>query len=59
MNRYADRQHRHPEQLASHRPRRHPHYFFSADGEILISLNKENHAPTRDYEVLLRKRLHR
>jgi multidrug efflux pump subunit AcrB len=30
----------------------------SADGEILISLNKEKHAPTRDYEVLLRKRLH-
>jgi multidrug efflux pump subunit AcrB len=30
----------------------------SADGEILISLNKENHAPTRDYEVMLRKRLH-
>jgi multidrug efflux pump subunit AcrB len=29
----------------------------SADGEILISLNKEKHAPTRDYEVLLRKRL--
>ena len=29
----------------------------SADGEILISLNKENHAPTKDYEVLLRKRL--
>jgi len=29
----------------------------SADGEILISLNKENHAPTRDYEVKLRKRL--
>jgi multidrug efflux pump subunit AcrB len=29
----------------------------SADGEILISLNKEEHAPTRDYEVLLRKRL--
>jgi len=29
----------------------------SADGEMLISLNKENHAPTRDYEVLLRKRL--
>ena len=25
---------------------------------ILISLNKEKHAPTRDYEVLLRKRLH-
>ncbi|HUE04200.1 MAG TPA: efflux RND transporter permease subunit [Bryobacteraceae bacterium] len=30
----------------------------SADGEILISLNKEKHAPTREYEVLLRKRLH-
>src|SRR5579862_9737188 len=29
----------------------------SADGEILISLNKEKHAPTRDYEVLLRRRL--
>jgi multidrug efflux pump subunit AcrB len=29
----------------------------SSDGEILISLNKENHRPTRDYEVLLRKRL--
>jgi multidrug efflux pump subunit AcrB len=29
----------------------------SADGEILISLQKEKHAPTRDYEVLLRKRL--
>ncbi|HKE25541.1 MAG TPA: efflux RND transporter permease subunit [Bryobacteraceae bacterium] len=29
----------------------------SADGEILISLNKEKHGPTRDYEVLLRKRL--
>jgi multidrug efflux pump subunit AcrB len=29
----------------------------SADGEILISLNKEHHAPTREYEVLLRKRL--
>jgi multidrug efflux pump subunit AcrB len=29
----------------------------SADGEILISLNKEHHAPTQDYEVLLRKRL--
>jgi multidrug efflux pump subunit AcrB len=28
----------------------------SADGEILISLKKE-HRPTRDYEVLLRKRL--
>ena len=30
----------------------------SADGEILISLNKEKHGSTRDYEVLLRKRLH-
>ena len=30
----------------------------SADGEILISLNKEKHAPTRDYEGLLRKHLH-
>ena len=29
----------------------------SADGEMLISLNKEKHAPTRDYEVRLRKRL--
>ena len=29
----------------------------SADGEILISLNKEKHRSTRDYEVLLRKRL--
>jgi len=29
----------------------------SADGEILISLNKENHAPTKEYEMLLRKRL--
>ncbi|HEV2198459.1 MAG TPA: efflux RND transporter permease subunit [Bryobacteraceae bacterium] len=29
----------------------------SADGEILISLNKEKHASARDYEVLLRKRL--
>ncbi len=29
----------------------------SADGEILISLNKENHGSTRNYEVLLRKRL--
>ena len=28
----------------------------SADGEILISL-KQNHSPTRDYEVALRKRL--
>jgi multidrug efflux pump subunit AcrB len=27
----------------------------SADGEILISLNKENHGSTRDYEVMLRK----
>ena len=31
----------------------------SADGEILISLNKEHHSPTRNYEVLLRKRLRR
>ena len=29
----------------------------SADGELLISLNKEKHAPTRDYEIRLRKRL--
>jgi len=29
----------------------------SADGEILISLNKEKHGSARDYEVLLRKRL--
>jgi len=29
----------------------------SADGEILISLHKDNHGSTRDYEVLLRKRL--
>jgi multidrug efflux pump subunit AcrB len=29
----------------------------SADGEILISLDKEKHGSTRDYEVLLRKRL--
>jgi len=29
----------------------------SADGEILISLNKQKHASARDYEVLLRKRL--
>jgi multidrug efflux pump subunit AcrB len=29
----------------------------SADGEILISLNKEKHGSTRAYEVLLRKRL--
>jgi multidrug efflux pump subunit AcrB len=29
----------------------------SADGEILISLNQEKHGPTRDYEVMLRKRL--
>ncbi len=29
----------------------------SADGEILISLNKEKHGSTRNYEVLLRKRL--
>jgi multidrug efflux pump subunit AcrB len=30
----------------------------SADGEILISLQKERHGSTRDYEVELRKRLH-
>ncbi len=30
----------------------------SADGEILISLNKEKHGSTRNYQVLLRKRLH-
>lgn len=29
----------------------------SADGEILISLKKEKHGSTRDYEVKLRKRL--
>jgi multidrug efflux pump subunit AcrB len=29
----------------------------SADGEILISLRKEKHGSTRDYEVLLRKHL--
>src|ERR1700722_3283371 len=29
----------------------------SADGELLISLNPEKHAPTLDYEVRLRKRL--
>jgi multidrug efflux pump subunit AcrB len=29
----------------------------AADGEILISLNKENHHSTKDYEVLLRRRL--
>src|SRR5215467_11107810 len=29
----------------------------SADGEILISLNKEKHGSTRDFEVMLRKRL--
>jgi multidrug efflux pump subunit AcrB len=29
----------------------------SADGEILISLNKEKHGPSRDYEVRLRKHL--
>ena len=29
----------------------------SADGEILISLNQEKHGSSRDYEVLLRKRL--
>lgn len=31
----------------------------AADGEILISLNKEKHGSTRDYEVLLRQRLRR
>jgi multidrug efflux pump subunit AcrB len=30
----------------------------SADGEILIALNKDNHRSTFDYEVKLRKRLH-
>ena len=29
----------------------------SADGEILISLNKDKHGPTRNYEGLLRKHL--
>src|SRR5205085_6177280 len=29
----------------------------SADGEILISLNKEKHGPTLEYETRLRKRL--
>jgi multidrug efflux pump subunit AcrB len=29
----------------------------SADGEILIALNKENHGPTAEYERRLRKRL--
>ncbi len=29
----------------------------AADGEILVSLKKEKHGSTRDYEVLLRKRL--
>jgi multidrug efflux pump subunit AcrB len=29
----------------------------SADGELLISLDKEKHGSVRDYEVLLRKRL--
>jgi multidrug efflux pump subunit AcrB len=29
----------------------------ATDGEILISLNRENHGPVREYEVLLRKRL--
>ncbi len=29
----------------------------SADGDLLISLNKEKHGSTRDYEVALRKRL--
>src|SRR6185312_13526829 len=31
----------------------------AADGEILISLNKDKHGSTRDYQVLLRKRLSR
>jgi multidrug efflux pump subunit AcrB len=31
----------------------------SADGEILISLRKEKHGSTRDYEVLLRQHLRR
>ena len=31
----------------------------SADGEILISLNKEKHGSARNYEVQLRKRLNR
>jgi multidrug efflux pump subunit AcrB len=29
----------------------------SADGEILIALNKENHSPTGQYEITLRKHL--
>jgi multidrug efflux pump subunit AcrB len=29
----------------------------ATDGEITISLNRENHAPVHDYEVLLRRRL--
>ena len=29
----------------------------SADGEILIALNKEKHSPTKGYETVLRKRL--
>ncbi len=29
----------------------------SADGELMISLNKDKHAPTGEYEVKLRKRL--
>ena len=29
----------------------------SADGEILIALNREKHGPVKDYEVMLRKRL--
>ena len=29
----------------------------ATDGEITISLNREQHGPVRDYEVLLRKRL--
>ncbi len=29
----------------------------SADGEIMIALNREKHGPVREYQVLLRKRL--
>jgi multidrug efflux pump subunit AcrB len=29
----------------------------SADGDVLVSLKKEKHGPTRDYEVMLRDRL--
>ena len=29
----------------------------AADGEILISLNKDHHAPTHGYEILLREKL--